>query len=61
MFYIHPPVCISAQCLSSPERLAQSSPETGIIDACKLSCVCWELGLGPLEGHQMFITTEPSL
>lgn len=35
------------------------SPRAGVRDRCKLPWGCWESNLGPLEEHQMFLTTEP--
>ena len=54
------PACISVhQCVQYLQRPEESirSCGTGAIDLCG----CWELNPGPLEEHQPFLTTCPSL
>lgn len=36
-------------------------PGTGVTDSSKLLCGHWELGLGPLQGQQVLLTSEPPL
>lgn len=37
------------------------SPGRGIISSCKLPSGCWELNLGPMKKHSVFLMAEPSL
>jgi hypothetical protein len=36
-------------------------PEDLITGGCEPPCGCWELNLGPLEGHTVRLTSEPAL
>ena len=58
------PICNSvhhlhAWCLQRPEESIRFT-RCGVIDACELTCRCWESNLSQ-EEHPVILTTEPSL
>jgi len=62
-FYLCMMVCISVNgynvYASAKEDLRVLKPE--VTGNCQLYKECWEWNLGPLEGEQALLTTEPSL
>ena len=57
LFHVHWLVFCEQVCLYKGVR----SPGIGDTDSYEVPCGCWELNLGPLEGHPMLLTDEPSL
>ena len=55
----HVSVSMFAWCPEKPEEDI-GYPETGLTNSCELLCGCWELNSGPLEGHPLLLTAEPS-
>jgi hypothetical protein len=41
-------------------RRGCGSPGIGVSDSCEPPCGYWELSLGPPQGQQVPLTTEPS-
>ena len=35
--------------------------DLGVTDSCELPCEFWEVKLGPLEEHSVFLMAKPSL
>lgn len=51
-------ICTSYACLVPTEV---KIPRNGLINGCEVPCGFWESNLGPLQDHQVLLTTEPSL
>jgi hypothetical protein len=55
-------VFASCLCLVPTEvREGVGFPRTGVTDICELLCVFWDPNVGPLQEHQMLLTTVHSL
>lgn len=46
----------------SPRRSEEGiDPPERVMDGCQITCRCWELNMGPLEGQPVLLTVAPSL
>ena len=55
-------ICVDAILTHPRPGEGVGSPGVGVTEDLRVTlCRCWELNLGPLQGYQELLTTEPSL